>query len=242
MSRTYCVFCPSKIALPHSAIHSPSVRHTLILIGPLLILVCTYLCIMAFQAGDIKISGTFDELSFYHSVFGWLVRRKGGPSRRQFKTSPAFIRSRENSEEFTACARTAASVRQLVMTHTAHKDKTLYHRLMKLMRLLANNDKYSVRGKRDPMKGMQTIQAQAHLKEFKISEDLCLYDILLIAGFFKESHNKVKECNTTTIRSAAIKRRRTKKLSAFYPHPKALPAHVSLSQFQQKIQVNTAFG
>ena len=175
-------------------------------------------------------------------MFGWLVRRKGGPSRKQFKTSPAFIRSRENSEEFTTCARAAASVRRLVITHTAHKDKTLYHRLMKLMRLLANNDQRSLRGKRDPMKGMLTVQAQARLKEFKISENLCLYDILLIAGFFKGSHDKEKECNKTTIRSAAVKRRRPKNLSTFYPHPKILQAHLSLSRFHKQIQINTAFG
>jgi|GEM_PF-6432959 len=197
---------------------------------------------MAFQAGDIKISGTFDDLSFYHSVFGWLVRRKGGPGRRQFKTSPAFARSRENSAEFTACARTASSIRRLVMIRTAYKDKTLYHRLIKLMRLLANDDTLALRGLRDPLKGMQTIQGQARLKEFKISGELCLYDILLGAGFFKEGRDKVTERNIPAIHSAAVKRRRIKKLPAFYPHPEPLPARLSLSRFRQQIQVNTAFG
>ncbi|PBQ34676.1 hypothetical protein CNR22_23835 [Sphingobacteriaceae bacterium] len=195
---------------------------------------------MAFQVGDIKLSGTVNGISFYKSVFGWLVRAKGGPKRKQFKTSPAFVRSRENSEEFTACARAASTIRRLVIRHTGYKDKTLYHRLMKLMRLLADNDKESLRGKRDPMKGMQTRQAQALLKEFKITKDLCLYDILLIAGFIKESHDKVKEGSTPIILSGAIRRRRAKKLSPFYPLSKALPAHLSLSQKQ--IQVNTAFG
>ena len=197
---------------------------------------------MAFQAGDIKISGTFDDLSFYHSVFGWLVRRKGGPGRRQFKTSPAFARSRENSAEFTACARTASSIRRLVMIHTAYKDKTLYHRLIKLMRLLANDDQSSLRGKRDPLKGIQTMQGQARLKEFKISGDLCLYDILLGAGLFKECRDSVTERNIPAIRSNAVKRRRIKKLPFFQLAPKSLPAHVSLSPFRQQIQVNTAFG
>ncbi|PBQ32699.1 hypothetical protein CNR22_13250 [Sphingobacteriaceae bacterium] len=197
---------------------------------------------MAFQVGDIKLSGTVYGISFYHSVFGWLARCKGGPSRKQFKTSPVFVRSRENSEEFTTCARAAAALRRLVIKHTAHRDKSLYHRLMKLMRLLADNDKDSLRGKRDPMKGMQTIEARALLKEFKISENLCLYDLLLIEGLIKKSHDKVKASKTPAIPSAAIKRRRTKKLSPFYPLPKALPAHLSLRQSQKQIQVNTAFG
>ena len=197
---------------------------------------------MAFQIGDVKLSGTFDELSFYHSVFGWLVRTKGGPSRKQFKTAPAFARSRENSEEFTACARAAASIRRLVIIHTGYKDKTLYHRLIKLMRLLANEDQSSLRGKRDPLKGMQTMQGQARLKEFEITDTHCLYDILLTADIIKESHNKVEEPNTTLIRSAAIKRRRTKKLRVFYVHPRALPLHLSSHRFQEQLQANTAFG
>jgi len=196
---------------------------------------------MAFQAGDIKISGTFDDLSFYHSVFGWLVRRKGGPGRRQFKTSPAFARSRENSAEFTACARTASSIRRLLMIRTAQKDKTLYHRLIKLMRLLANDDQSSLRGKRDPLKGMQTMQGQARLKEFKISGDLCLYDILLGAGLLKECQDRVTERNIPALRSAAVKRRRIKKLPVFQLPRKSLPAHLS-SRFREQIQVNTAFG
>ncbi|PBQ31799.1 hypothetical protein CNR22_08465 [Sphingobacteriaceae bacterium] len=195
---------------------------------------------MAFQVGDIKLSGTVNGISFYHSVFGWLARCKGGPKRKQFKTSPVFVRSRENSEEFTTCARAAAALRRLVIAHTAQKDKSLYHRLMKLMRLLADNDKDSLRGKRDPMKGMQTIEALALLKEFKITQDLCLYDLLLIKGLIKKSHEKVNACNPPIILSAAIKRRRTRKPSPFYPLPKALPPHLSLSQKQ--IQVNTAFG
>ena len=197
---------------------------------------------MAFQAGDIKISGTFDDLSFYHSVFGWLVRRKGGPDRRQFKTSPAFARSRENSAEFTTCARVAAAVRRLVLACTHQKDQTLYHRLIKLMRLLANDDRSSLRGMRDPQKGMQAMQGQARLKEFKISGDLCLYDILLEAGLFKACRDRVTERNIPTIPSAAIKRRRTKKLPAFYPRPNPQPTHLSSSRFRQQIQVNTAFG
>jgi len=175
-------------------------------------------------------------------VFGWLVRTKGGPSRRRFKTSPAFARSRENSEEFTACSRAASSIRRMVMIHTGQKDQTLYHRLIKLMRLLANDDAHSLRGKRDPLEGMKTLQGQARLKEFKISGNFCLYEILLMAGCFKECQDRVAEPNTTTTPSAAVKRRRTKKLPAFYPLPKTPLTRSSLSKFRNQITVNTAFG
>lgn len=144
---------------------------------------------MAFQLGDIKISGTIDGISFYNSVFGWLLRMKGGPSRKQFKTSPAFVRSRENSSEFTACAKAASAIRRLVITHTGIKDKTLYHRLMKLMRILADNDKISARGHRDPLKGILNKAAQFYLKDFRVNDELSLYDTLLANNYFMKVGN-----------------------------------------------------
>lgn len=197
---------------------------------------------MAFQVGDIKISGTVDGLSFYHSVFGWLVRRKGGPRRRQFKTSPAFARSRENSEEFTACARAASAIRRLVIIHTGEKDKTLYHRLMKLMRLLANEDTQVLRGKRDPLRGILTANGHARVKEFKINGDLCLYDILQQAGFFKEPEDKVTEPKRTPVPSATLRRRQAKRRPVFYHIPQDLPTALPWPPRRTQPQLNTAFG
>lgn len=138
---------------------------------------------MAFQVGSYKISGTVDGLSFYKSVFGWLVRRKGGPGSKQFKTSPAFARSRENSTEFAACSKAASLIRHLVLAHTRVQDKTLYHRLMKLMRRLADYDIYAQRGQRDPLKGIASAKALSHLKDFKITPEWSLYDLLKRSRF-----------------------------------------------------------
>ena len=174
---------------------------------------------MAFQSGDIKISGTFDDVSFYHSVFGWLVRTKGGPGRRQFKTSPAFARARENSEEFTACSRAASLIRHKVIVYTGTKEKTLYHRLIKLMRLLANSDHLSPRGKRDPMKGMLTEEGQNRLKDFEISKTFSLYDLLCETGLLQYPSN-IQEMQLTSATITApplIKRRQKKGLYVFNP-------------------------
>jgi hypothetical protein len=140
---------------------------------------------MAFQVGEVKISGTIDDLSFYKSVFGWLVRRKGGPTRKQFKSSPAFERSRENSSEFTRCSQAASAMRKLIIKHTSIKHKTIYHRLIKLMRLLANADQTSPRGRRDPLKDMHTKQGQLLLKDFEITPELTLYKLLVSVGLLK---------------------------------------------------------
>ena len=163
---------------------------------------------MAFQVGDIKISGTIDDLSFYKSVFGWLVRRKGGPTRKQFKKSPAFARSRENSNEFTRCSQAASSMRKLIIKHTGIKHKTLYHRLIKLMRLLANTDKTSVRGQRDPLKGMHTMEGKLLLKDFEVTSGLSLCNLLISVDYFKETPRDKGSLPHNKAHAAPIKKRR----------------------------------
>lgn len=171
---------------------------------------------MAFQVGDIKMSGTFDDLSFYNSVFGWLVRTKGGPTRKQFKTSPSFVRARENSSEFTACSQAASFTRSMIIQRAGVNDKTLYHRLMKLMRLLSNYDEISLRGKRDPWKGMGNIKAQACLKEFEIAGGLSLFELLCEAGYIHpntDSQTTLAPARTVQSEPGVIKRKRKKQMS-----------------------------
>lgn len=150
---------------------------------------------MAFQLGEIKISGTIDDHSFYNSVFGWLVRRKGGPTRKQFKNSSAFARARENSNEFTLCSKVASAIRKLIISHTNPepeilKPETPYHRLVKLMRLLANADQTSARGQRDPLKGINTTQGKLLLKDFQITTGISLYDLLISVGYIKKTERE----------------------------------------------------
>jgi hypothetical protein len=165
---------------------------------------------MAFQVSDIKISGTIDDLSFYNSVFGWLVRRKGGPTRKQFKNAPNFARSRENSNEFTRCPQAASAIRKLIIKHTNIKHKTLYHRLIKLMRLLANADETSPRGYRDPLKGMQSTQGISLLKNFEISPGLSLYSVLVSAGLIQLKHTVTEPTEIKSYSSNKKLRRKRK--------------------------------
>ncbi len=132
-----------------------------------------------------KICGRRGDVSFYHSVYGWMARLAGGPTRKQFKESRAFKRARENSSEFTMCAQVSSEVRREIILCTKEKDKTLYHRLMKLMRLVANDDRISLRGQRDPCKGMLTAEGQERLRDFKIGKNLNLYEVLAKSGYLK---------------------------------------------------------
>jgi hypothetical protein len=142
-----------------------------------------YLYSMAIQKQRKKIWGRRGDVCYYPSVYGWMARLAGGPSRKQFMKSAAFARARENSSEFSLCAKMAGEVRREVILYTKKLDKKLYHRLMKLMRLLANDDTGSVRGKRDPRTGMNTEEGQKRLKSFKITRRLYLYKVLVKSGY-----------------------------------------------------------
>ena len=55
---------------------------------------------MARQGGLLKVVGKLDDLSFYKSSDGYLVRTKGGVSGSRIANDPAFARTRENGSEF----------------------------------------------------------------------------------------------------------------------------------------------
>ena len=59
---------------------------------------------MARQNGILKITGKLDDLSFYKSKDGFLVRTKGGVSKDRINNDPAFVRTRENGTEFAESA------------------------------------------------------------------------------------------------------------------------------------------
>jgi hypothetical protein len=48
---------------------------------------------MGKSAGIIKIEGTLDGLTFYKSKDGYMVRTKGGVSKKRIMTNPAFART-----------------------------------------------------------------------------------------------------------------------------------------------------
>ena len=53
---------------------------------------------MAKQSSLIKIEGTLDDLTFYKSADGYVIRKKGGVSKDQTLNYPAFARTRENGQ------------------------------------------------------------------------------------------------------------------------------------------------
>ena len=117
--------------------------------------------------GILKIEGTLENLTFYKSADGHLVRTKGGISKERIMNDPAFVRTRENGEEFGHCAGSGKMLRHALgaMVFKA-KDRKLTSRLVKVMSGLKNLDSSGVRGKRHVAEGLTTDAGKLLLKGF----------------------------------------------------------------------------
>lgn len=122
---------------------------------------------MAKQISLLKVEGTLEDLTFYKSQDGLLVRTKGGVSKQRIQNDPAFARTRENGAEFGHSASAGRLLRvaagQLVFKV---KDRRLSSRLMKVMSDLKNLDSVSARGERKVSLGIQTTEGKQLLKGF----------------------------------------------------------------------------
>jgi predicted peroxiredoxin len=68
------------------------------------------------QAGIFKITGTMDDVSFFKTSDGYLVRKKTSVNAARIQTDPAFKRTRENLAEFARAAQSAGLLRNAVKT------------------------------------------------------------------------------------------------------------------------------
>lgn len=122
---------------------------------------------MAKLDGIIKIQGTLENLTFYKSADGHMVRTKGGVSKNRIMNDPAFIRTRENGTEFGHSASSGKMLRNAVGSLVFKaKDSKLSSRMMKVMSVVKNYDGISLRGERNVATGLQTPEGKIALKGF----------------------------------------------------------------------------
>jgi hypothetical protein len=106
------------------------------------------------QEGALKLSGTLDNLTFYRSRDGFLIRLKSGVSSARFKTDPAFQRTRENGQEFGRAAKAGQLLRRAVRPLLVNaQDARSVSRLLKLLLQVLHGDPTSPRGLRTVGKG-----------------------------------------------------------------------------------------
>ena len=134
---------------------------------------------MARLKGLLKIEGTLDELTFYKSQDGHLVKTKGGVSANRIASDPNFQRTRENNSEFGSMAQAGKLLRNVVRTlMMTASDNRITARLTQLMSIIKNLDTTSIRGSRSVGVGIADPLALAQLKNFNFNISAILSSIL----------------------------------------------------------------
>lgn len=105
---------------------------------------------MAFLSGGPEFTGSIGNLSYYRmkGTDKIVVRKKGGASKEQIKTSPTFARTRENNAEFSGCANTVKSIRNALFPLNKLADYNFTPTLTTLAKNIQLLDNVNERGKR----------------------------------------------------------------------------------------------
>ena len=140
----------------------------------------------------IKLEGTMDEMTFYKSADGYLVRTKGGVSKNRIMNDPAFARTRENGKEFGSIAVSGKLLRTALgaMIFRA-KDNKVTRRLVKVMGQVKNLDSTSIRGDRNVGLGLNNPNATILLEDFDFNDRATLSSILNIRPKVLPSTGKI---------------------------------------------------
>lgn len=134
---------------------------------------------MARLKGLLKIEGTLDEMTFYKTQDGHLVKTKGGVSADRIANDPNFQRTRENGAEFGSSASAGKLLRDAIrnlLMNTA--DNRVTSRLTQVMTNIKNLDITSARGERVVGVAIATPAAKALLKGFNFNINAILGAIL----------------------------------------------------------------
>jgi hypothetical protein len=134
---------------------------------------------MARQNGILKIDGTLENLTFYKTQDGNLVKTKSGVSGDRIANDPNFQRTRENGAEFgnaaTAGKMLRDSVRNLMLNAS---DNRVTSRITQVMTDIKNMDATSVRGKRTVAIGVGVAAGRALLKGLNFNDAAILAGVL----------------------------------------------------------------
>ena len=106
---------------------------------------------MARQLGNVKYKGTIGDIRHFKikGLKGNFAGLNGGASSEQIKSDPAFVRTRENMNEFGGCAAVGKSVRVgLAQLMKQMSDPQLTGRLTAIMKKINLEDQTESRGYR----------------------------------------------------------------------------------------------
>jgi hypothetical protein len=134
---------------------------------------------MARQKGIIKIHGTLDDLTFYKSQDGHLVKTKTSLDGTRIKTDPAFIRTVENNSEFASAAKAGKLLRKGLRSFIlGSADSRVTSRLTALMMKIKKLDATSIRGLRSVGTAIALPNAMNLLQGFNFNKRSLLGEVL----------------------------------------------------------------
>ena len=145
---------------------------------------------MDHQINLLKMIGKLNGLSFLHTKHGDFFRKKGGASRNQIKTNPAFAKTREINKEFGEISRAGKWIRTSLRHITGtESDDLVVSRLVKQLALVIKTDTTNLHGDRKVGFGLLTADGKAHLQgfNFNINSELrnvlkCNYHVDIASG------------------------------------------------------------
>lgn len=148
---------------------------------------------MAKLEGILKLSGSLDDLSFFKTKFGYVVRRKGGFASKRLKKDKVYERSRETASEFGGCSRAGKLIREGFKLCIKQKgDPLMTSRLNSVLLKIKNLDPVSARGKRNVTTGLVDANARKLLRGFDFNEEAPLSRILKKAVKVDGKNKKIK--------------------------------------------------
>lgn len=104
---------------------------------------------MARQTSIFQFEGTIGDLCFYKTKHGYLVRSKGGVSKKRIKNDPAYERVRENNGDFKRAAQAGKLFRNALRSLLQPiDDKSITNRVMSTMTKVIQADQVNPRGQR----------------------------------------------------------------------------------------------
>jgi hypothetical protein len=134
---------------------------------------------MAKLKGILKIEGTLQDMTFYKTQDGHLVKTKSGVSADRIANDPNFHRTRENGSEFGNAATAGKVLRNAVRTLMMNaSDNRITSRLTQIMTQIKNFDVLSARGDRTVADGIVDPAALAILKNFDFNDKAILKGVL----------------------------------------------------------------
>ena len=134
---------------------------------------------MAKQTGFLKISGTLDNVTFYKTKDGHLVKMKTSLTKARVANDPKFARTRENGAEFGNAAKSGKLFRVHLRPISINAcDKRIVPRLNQLMSKIKNMDSISIRGERNVGVGIYTTEGKSLLRGFEFNENSELSNLL----------------------------------------------------------------